>query len=262
MNLPVEVLDAVRAGRCVAFIGSRFAYEAAELQERSYPDARTLARDLGWQKPKPVAGQKPKPVIPSVQEGAAAFEARYGRPTLVAELQKRIGGADLVPTTAHVALLRKFPLVFTTGLDDLYERAAAAEGQRLDVLGRDARLPEVDATRRVLVRLRGGFDRPDQLVLTPADVASRPLPADVKKQYRTLIRNNVVLFVGYRPDEEEFESLFTELSDAYGGELPRCHLASAQGPIDDYLWQKWVWRGLLLFTADPVECLSELEARL
>jgi hypothetical protein len=31
--------------------------------------------------------------------------------------------------------------------------------------------------------------------------------------------------------------------------------------MDDFLWQKWVWRGLLLFTADPVECLSEVEAR-
>ena len=99
-------------------------------------------------------------------------------------------------------------------------------------------------------------------MVTAADFAARPLPTEVKKQLRSLIRNQVLLFVGYRPDEEEFERLWSELSDAYGGELPRCHLAAAQGPIDDYLWQKWVWRGLLLFTADPSECLTELEARL
>ena len=71
-----------------------------------------------------------------------------------------------------------------------------------------------------------------------------------------------MFFVGYRADEEEFERLFAELSDAYGGELPRCHLACGQGTIDDFLWQKWVWRGLLLFLSDPGEAMKELEARL
>ncbi|MDP2317310.1 MAG: SIR2 family protein [Pseudomonadota bacterium] len=259
MNLPVEVIDAVRAKRCVIFLGSRATHEAAELVGATYPDAKTLAKDLGWKKPKIVPGQKPKVVLPSVEEGAAAYEAANGRAALVRDLQARIGAADLAPTAAHTGALKQFPLLFTTCMDDLLERAAADQGVRLDVLGRADKLPESDPTRRVLVKLRGGFERPDSLMLTPADFAARPVPVDVKKQLRTLVRNQVILFVGYRPDEEEFERLFGELSDAYGGELPRCHLASAQGPIDDYLWQKWVWRGLLLFTADPVECLNELE---
>lgn len=262
MNLPVEVISAVREGRCVLFLGSRATYEAAELAGAVFPDNKTLAKDLGWKKPKPVPGQKPKPTIPSVEEGAAAFESANGRAALVRELEARLGGKGLAPTAAHRAALKRFPLVFTTCADDLIERAAAADGVRLDVLGRDDRLPEVDPARRVLVKLRGGFERPDSLMLTGADFAARPLRDDVKKQLRTLVRQRVVLFVGYRPDEEEFERLFGELSDAYGGELPRCHLAAAQGPIDDYLWQKWVWRGLLLFTADPAECLQELEAQL
>ena len=37
--------------------------------------------------------------------------------------------------------------------------------------------------------------------------------------------------------------------------------AVAQGNISDYLWQKWVWRGLLLFTADPIDFMAELERR-
>lgn len=262
MNLPVEVVAAVREGRCVVFLGSRASLEAAELAGAVYPDAKTLAKELGWKKPKPVPGQKPKPVTPSVEEGAAVYEAQNGRAALVAELERRVGARELSPTDAHRQALARFPLVFTTCADDLLERAAAAAGVRLDVLGRGDPLPEIDPARRVLVKLRGGFERPDTLVLTGADFAARPLPTELKKQLRTLVRQRVVLFVGYRPDEEEFERLFGELSDAYGGELPRCHLAAAQGPIDDYLWQKWVWRGLLLFTADPAECLNALEAQL
>ncbi len=262
MNLPVEVIDAVREQRCVVFVGSRASYEAAEIAGAAYPDAKTLAKDLGWKKPKLVPGERPKVVLPSVEAGAALYEAANGRAALVRELQQRVGVADIAPTEAHTGVLKHFSLVFTTCTDDLIERAAAKQGVRLDVLARGDRLPDRDPAAHVLVKLNGGFERPDGLMLTPADYAARPLPVDVKKQLRTLVRNQVILFVGYRPDEEEFERLFGELSDAYGGELPRCHLASAQGPIDDYLWQKWVWRGLLLFTADPIECLNALEAHL
>ena len=82
-----------------------------------------------------------------------------------------------------------------------------------------------------------------------------------ESQDGNLIRRNVLFFVGYRPDEEEFEQLWEDLTVCYGGELPRCHLAVSQGTIDDYQWQRWVWRGLLLFHADPIECMEELQRR-
>jgi hypothetical protein len=249
MNLPVEVLEAVRAGRCVCFVGSRAAYEAAELAGADYPDAAALAKELGWRRPKPTPGQKPKPVVASVEEGAGTYEAHHGRAALEALLKERIG-APFPPSPTYAALLRRFPLVLTTCLDDLFERAGASP-----VVARGEPLPE-----RGVVRLRGKLG--ESPVVTAADFAARPLSPEAKKQLRTLVRNHVVLFVGYRPDEEEFERLFAELSDAYGGELPRCHLAAAQGPIDDYQWQKWVWRGLLLFLADPSEVVAELESKL
>lgn len=256
MNLPVEVIDAVRAGRCLVFVGTRASMEAAELADEAYPDAAALAKELGWKRPKVPMGGKQRGVIASVAEGAAEYESAHGRAALVARLGERVG-APVAPTEAHRVVMGRFPVVFTTALDDLLERASTLP---VDVIERGARVPDPVPDRRVLVKIRGGFDRPDTLVLTPADSARKPLSVDAKKQLRGLIRNHVVLFVGYRPDEEEFESLFAELSDAWGGELPRCHLSVAQGPIDDFLWQKWVWRGLLMFTADPVECMHELQA--
>lgn len=53
-----------------------------------------------------------------------------------------------------------------------------------------------------------------------------------------------------------------ELASHTGAELPRCHLAVAQGRIEDYQWQRWVWRGLLPFAADPSECMNALKAKL
>lgn len=258
MKLPIEVVDAIKQNRCLAFVGSRFASEAAELANAAYPEPKDLAKELGWKKPKPVMGQKPKPVAASVEEGATAFEAANGRAALVAKLSGQLGCAGVPPTEAHKVMLSLFPTMFSTCMDDLFERAARESGVTLDVVERTQKVPDIDKDRRTLVRLRGGFDRPETLVLTPADFQARAFPAEVRKQLRSWIRQYVIFFVGFRPDEEEFEHLFAELSDAFGGELPRCHLAVSQGAIDDYLWQKWVWRGLLMFTADPTEVAREL----
>lgn len=262
MKLPVEVIQAVKENRCIVFVGTRTSMEAADQKNLVYPEAKDLAKDLGWKRPKMAMGAKSKHVIASVEEGCAAYEATHGRAALVKRLDETIGCAGVPPTSAHHALLRHFPLLFTTCQDDLLERAAKADGLTLDVIERGQKVPDVDPARRTLVKLRGSLDRPQTLVLTGEDFKARAFGPDVRKQLRAFIRGYVVFFVGFRPDEEEFDRLFDQLSDAYGGELPRCHMSVAQGAIDDYLWQKWVWRGLLMFTADPVECMQELEASL
>ncbi|MSP55041.1 MAG: SIR2 family protein [Myxococcales bacterium] len=260
MSLPVEVIEGIKAGKVILFVGSRFAMEAAEEANLAYPEARDLAKELGWKKPKIAIGAKARPATPSVEEGCALYEQANGRSALVEKL-KQLTDPKCGPSAAHKTAAERFPLVFTTCGDELLEAAARENGVPLDVLERGDKIPDPDPARRTLVRLRGSYSRPESLLLTPSDFQSRQLGPEARKQLRTLIRNNVVFFVGYRVDEEEFERLFTELSDAYGGELPRCHLACAQGPIDDYLWQKWVWRGLLLFLSDPGEAMKELGVR-
>lgn len=261
MNLPVEVIEAVRNGKCVVFLGNRATLEAAELADAVFPEQKDLAKELGWKKPI-VPGNKQKGILPSVELGASLFAAANGRDALLALVRARVGGEAIPPTSAHTAIVKRFPLVFTTNFDDLLERAGTASGVPVDVIGRSSLIPASQAGRCTLVRMRGALSQPETAMVTREDYFRVPIPAETKKQLRTLVRQHVVWFVGFRPDEEEFERVFAELSDAYGGELPRCHLAVAQGTIDDYQWQKWVWRGLLMFTADPAECFVELEAQL
>lgn len=269
MNLPVEVVEATREGRCVIFLGSRVTGEAVEEAGRTYPSNAELARELGWRRPKRLAGTMPgsrrnkKTIVPSVAEGAARYAAEHGRQALLARLRLQVGAQGVAPSRAHELALRRFPLVFTTTWDGLVEQAVTQLGTGHAVRQRGEAVPRVpDPQQPLLYRLRGSFDAPDGVVVTADDYRSRPWPDEVRKQLRQLIRKQVIFFVGYKPDEEEFEHLWADLSEAYGGELPRCHLAVAQGRVDDYLWQKWVWRGLLLFTADPAEALEALEAQL
>ncbi len=258
MNLPVEVIEAVRKQRCLLVLGSRASLEAAELQDHSWPDNRALATSLGWKKPRPVPGTRPKPQPPSVEEAAGELENRAGRTALMQQLGAALA-TPFGPTTAHRMAWTHFPLILSTSYDSLLVQASAAP---LRQLNRDDDFPTAaDPAVPTVIHLRGQLARPETVLVSRRDFEQRPLGAEQRRALRTLIRNHVVLFMGFRPDEEEFERCFSEFSDAYGGELPRCHLAVGQGPIDDFLWQKWVWRGLLMFMADPTEAMSELEAQ-
>lgn len=258
MNLPVEVIEAARSGRCVIFLGSAAAREAAQLAGQEYPDGKELAKLLGWQRPKVMVGARPKPVVPSVSAGAEKLQAQQGRDALVRRVRELVGCAGVAPSFAHTYAVQNFRLVITTCWDELLEQAAGPEVLRQ---GWGDPLPEPGASQHVIWRWRGRLSAPDTLVLTDSDRARRDYSPEFKNQIRMMLRRNVVFFVGYRPDEEEFDQLWEDLTVCYGGELPRCHLAAASGEIDDYQWQRWVWRGLLLFAADPVECLQELQAR-
>ena len=258
MNLPVAIIEAIREDKCMLFVGSRFTGEAVEGSGGCYPTAKALAKLLGWTRPRLRPGARPTPVIPSVTGGAARYLAEHGRPALAAMLKAQVGALDVAPTSAHAAALARFPVIHTTTVDDLLERAAKAAGREVEVRYRGDPLPQPEQGKTIIYKWCGGLEAPETLQAGPDD----ELEVSLRKELRKELRAKTVFFVGYRPDAEELEVLFGDLCGAYGGELPRCHLAVAQGRIDDYQWQRWVWRGLLLFTADPTECMSMLDDKL
>ena len=249
MNVPLEVVEAVSEGRCLLFVGSRATTEAQEDVGVTVPSEKKLARQLSGRRM-------------TFREACEVAEQAQGRPALMETIRGIRSGADAQPTSFHSLALRRFPRIFTTCYDDLLERAAVQMGGRADVFYRGQQIPPADPARRSVIKLWGGFERPDTVLLTPRDFRGQPYDANFRKQLRLLLRNHVIFFVGYRADETEFDHLWDDLTQAYGGELPRCHLAVAQGRLTDANWQKWVWRGLLPFIADPSEALGEIEKQL
>ena len=246
MNVPVEVVQATAERRCALFVGRRASLEAVVDADGVYPDQRKLARLFKGRV--------------SLREACVAYEQRLGRPALQAALQAHLAVPEAAPGDFHLRAVRRFDRIFTTCWDSLFERAAEQASRRVKVVLPGEEIPEGSPDELVLVKLWGDFAQPDSLIVTGQEAQARAL-IEQKKTVRRILRKQVCFFVGYRPDEEEFDLLFDALSEAYGGELPRCHLAVAQGRISDYHWQKWVWRGLLLFMADPSEALQALEAQ-
>ena len=249
MNLPDEVIEAVNQGKCILVVGSHAWAEAVEEAGGEVLREKKLARRLGGRR------------MP-LREAASAAERSMGRDGLIEAWREHRGFESAEPTAFHAIAVRRFPRIFTTTHDALFERAAIGLGGRADVYYRGQRVPDPDAARRSIIKLWGGLERPDTVMLTAEDFHRRPLDADFRKALRKMLRSHVVLFVGYRPDDGEFDVLWDELSAAYGGELPRCHLAVPQGKISDVHWQKWVWRGLLPFIADPIEVMEFLETKI
>ena len=89
---------------------------------------------------------------------------------------------------------------------------------------------------------------------------SHQAPLPERAELRSWLRRGGALFVGYRADEPAFAQRFAALTEVWGGRLPKAWVASAPGRIPDVVWQKWVWKGLWLFTASADEVLEALEA--
>ena len=242
MNLPVQVVEAVKDRRCILFSGRR---SSLELQPDLVPGEKKLVRAL--------VGRRC-----SLSEALNTTEAELGRAGLEEELRGFFAPEALEPGLFHRVAVQSFPVIFTTAWDDTFERAAEATGRPFTVSYRGEPLPEPAAGALRIHKFWGGFSRPGSVVATANHRRSSPLPEDQKRYWRKLLRGHVALFAGYRPDETEFESLFDELVAGYGGELPRTHWAVSQGRITDVQWQKWVWRGMLLFTGDPSEVAETL----
>ena len=242
MNLPVQVVEAATRRRCILFSGRR---ASLEVLPEHIPDEATLARSLVDRRC-------------SLPEALGAVETELGRSKLEESLKQFYAPQELAPGVFHHTAVTQFPVIFTTAWDDLFEQAASRAGVDFDVSYRGEPLPEPEPKRLKIHKLVGGFERQGSVAATANHRRQTPLPADQKRYWRKLLRDHVALFVGYRPDEAEFEILFDELVAGYGGALPRTHWAVSQGRISDVQWQKWVWRGMLLFTGDPSEVAETL----
>ena len=321
MNLPVEVIDAARAGRCWIVVGSHATAEAyagagrpwmteAHLTRRleragnggllgaqgggAPPSRSALDADLRGRGPVLAASGAAPPSAdassprspleapgganrggvlrnasprsirpsrterPSLAAASSVHAASHGHPSLLAALRAARDATDLAPTRAQVLARTLVPVTLTTTWDDLLERAADTTPGGVRPTWNGGGLPHLQPSK--LVHLRGSFAASEGPVVTQGEHRARPPRFDDSGGQE--LRHRVLFFVGYRPEDEEFALLVDDIAAACGGHLPRCHVAVAGGPMDDYLFQKWVWKGLLLFMADPTEALEALHKEL
>jgi hypothetical protein len=105
----------------------------------------------------------------SFQDIAENFSLAYGRPRLLACVQKALSAPQgIAPTPAHRMAVALFKIILTTNFDDLFEAACAEAGIPYTTATNDEGLPD-STDRTLIVKIDGSMSAPDGLVLTTDD---------------------------------------------------------------------------------------------
>ncbi len=101
---------------------------------------------------------------------AGAVQLLHSRESLASELSKLLSppqGSE--PTDAHTKAIQLFDTVITTNWDNLFERAAATQGEQLVVVEGEMQ-SSLPANGKAIVKLHGSLENPSSLILTEYEV--------------------------------------------------------------------------------------------
>ena len=177
-QVPQGLIDAIDAGRCIAFVGSGFSGAA------HFPTWSSLLEDLASRpgaksiEPQILERMKDK-TAHAFDEVAQALEDVLGREALVKYLQEKMCYVELQPEMEkRKELLKNIPFraVLTTNYDRLLKGDIPGPAAFRSLL-RTVRTPWIDTLfvtsrdrkARPLLKLHGDLDKPDSIVLTRRD---------------------------------------------------------------------------------------------
>lgn len=216
MAIPDDLVNAVRAGECILFLGAMASVASPAGSTYQYrnapPSGNQLSRHLAT-----VSGY-PYDDVDNLQRVALHFEMRehVNRKTLVDEI-RGFAGFDNLETSPALDMLAELPfrIVLTTNYDKLFESAL----WRKQTLDGKPKLPRVQVyhprteaefvsldnpeNKPVVLKLHGDIDEPDSIVITEEDYIRfvqrmgnehmHPIPGNI----RARMQEWPVLFIGY-----------------------------------------------------------------
>ncbi|WP_081814968.1 DUF4062 domain-containing protein [Hyphomonas pacifica] len=156
------------------------------------------------------------------------------------------------PTPAHVAAVQRFPVILTTNYDRLFELAC----DMLDITyivrtpGDDVK---DDATRAVTIfKIDGSIDRPETLVLSPADADRARNDASFWAKVENVLKTSRPIVIGHSMRDANSVNLMSKRNleikgvyvapviDPIDGRLllDKLNLSGIESSASEYLWKK------------------------
>ncbi|MFI1288804.1 SIR2 family protein [Streptomyces sp. NPDC020792] len=199
-------------GRLAVLVGAGLSMGAG------YPGWGRLFAPLG-QALGPAAGGAPLPDdLPALAE---AYEAEYGRNSLVSHLRRELR-RSLACTEAHRALAATgLKEILTTNYDVLLEEALQDVAGPVDVVVRDSDLAYTAPARPRLVKMCGDVLNPETLTVTRRDFAVYGAVKPRLAEYvRGLLETHELLVLGAGPSDPEFNMLWDLATAGLGEHKP------------------------------------------
>ena len=245
-----EIAAALEARQCTLFLGLRL---PVSLSEKHPPTAEALiAEYLAERLSSP-------PKERSISRLAQNLELERGRP----EMLKYLTAAVRNPQASPREMIRRvarlpFPVIVTTGYDTFLEEELAKVNRKVRRVINCRSVPDDPADADLLVRLFGSVDSETSIVVTQDDLwnffGSFQSLSDALK---SLFARHRLLFVGYDPEDEGFQHLFSEIARFRVGSTEACYLAAPDMVLPAVRWAQR--KALRLIDAEPASFLSLVE---
>jgi SIR2-like domain len=211
-KLAASLAERARAEGLVLFIG------AGAGRDVDLPDWRGLLEQLSQPHLRHLtpAERESLPEL-DLRDYATLIENDIGRPALLSQIQKKMGGKDIPIGLTH-ALLASLGArqAVTTNYDNLFERACAFDGQPLDQAITVLPYGQVQQDRPWLLKLHGSLHHGKKdIVLSRSDyMRLRHQRGALYGIVQALLVTKHLLFVGYSLKDEDFHELADEIRTA------------------------------------------------
>lgn len=146
----------------------------------------------------------------SPSDVAEFFEKEYGRFELVSEIRNAMTHGRARPTPIHLSLAR-LPLkgIVTTNYDKLIEESLELEKKNFRVVVQSADATFSSSEPLAVFKLNGTIEQPETIALTQSDYANSLHSNEaIRTSLRALFATNLIVFVGYSPNDLEFDQLY------------------------------------------------------
>jgi hypothetical protein len=231
--IPAELVDAVRTGRCIIFVGAGLSSQVVRSSGKALPLwSDFLVELLDWAIARQVRfWGDPEDIRAMISSGdllasAQELQERVGSTGLGEFMDQIFRDAAVTPSRAH-RLLPKIPFraVLTTNYDTLIEGAYAMADR--------GRIPPVFSQEDLVLRpsplrsaeffvfkVHGHLDRPGSVILGSRDYQDLLFRTPGYRQFlETLFATHTVLFIGFGGTDPDLENVFDRLASVFARTL-------------------------------------------
>ena len=249
LNIPPELVNAVKQRRVVLFAGAGISQEAL-----GGLNGWTVQETLGKEIKKAFPNYDYK--LRSFEDVCDEYEVLNGHMALVQRLAGLIP-KNRSPLASHLAAAETFRFIVTTNWDLLFEAAYQHLGLNYQILVREADAPGFGFDQYNLLKIHGSADTPLTLVARSEDYGVySETHKEMLKHVEHLLYTNTVLFVGYGLRDPHMQHLLAQIRHRRGQWALKAYVV---GQYDDVRTKLLAARKMEVLPHDAKEFLPELK---
>lgn len=211
-----QIIDYIRKGDVVLFIGAGFSIKAGA------PSGRDLCDALYKALPSHIQEERSLKTEYTLQNISETYKTHYGRGALISLLQKAFNFEPKdTSDQAQLACIPQFKHIITTNYDSLIEDAYTGN---CNIVVTNSDLSNIDSRKPTIYKVHGDFSHPDNIVITKNDyirLYAQQQENLLWDSIRVEFSRHNVLFIGYSISDQNIQMLIEYVKKQMGNSAKR-----------------------------------------